>query len=339
MYRAFKQQPQWLLVAEALLLLGCTAWFDLATDYPVTLLYALPLLFAVWFCERTTPLALAALASVLWCWGDLASGHQYFSGTEQAWEISLRCALFFAVAITGVAVKDRQSAIAARFRALEHSRKLEHQINEITEYEQQRIGRELHDGLSQYLAAVSCAASALKIDIERRGQQELLTMAGKIEDLLGDAVAQTRDLSRSLAPVGPDEAGLEAALQELAVASSRRFGIVCTCRCSGESATTRNGNATHLYRIAQEAIDNAVKHGQAQHVDLALSANANAIVLSISDDGRGFAPDATQSDGVGLSVMRYRTSMIGGEFEIERRAKGGTVVSCTVPASSLSHVA
>jgi signal transduction histidine kinase len=332
MLRFVKRQPQWLIMSETLLLLLAVAWSDLRTDYPVTLLYAVPVLFAVAFCERYAPLAIAALASVFWCWGDLVGGHEYFSGGEHAWQISLRCTLFFAVAITGVALKDRQSAIAARWQLLEHSRQLEQQINQITEHEQQRIGRELHDGLSQYLAAVSCAASALKIDIERRGERELLDLASKIEHLLGDAVTQTRDLSRSLAPVGSDEAGLEAALWELAAASSRRFGIVCTCHCAGEMAMALNGSATHLYRIAQEAIDNAVKHGRAQHVDLALSANANAVVLSISDDGAGFSKAATSGSGVGLSVMRYRTSIIGGEFEIEERTKGGTVVSCTVPA-------
>jgi two-component system sensor kinase FixL len=92
------------------------------------------------------------------------------------------------------------------------------------------------------------------------------------------------------------------------------------------------GNRSHLYRIAQEAINNATKHAKAHNVEIRLSANSSALSLSIADDGIGFSKTPKQLSGVGISIMRYRATALGGELEIEGRPSGGTVVSCTVPA-------
>ncbi|MEY2485562.1 MAG: two-component system, LuxR family, sensor kinase FixL [Verrucomicrobiota bacterium] len=333
MLRFLTRQPHPLPLIESVFLLGVVGWLDLITGYEATLVvfYAIPILFAVWLCGRNMPFVIAAAACLVWYWADVGNGHLYFSGALQAWEISIRCAFFFGIATAGVAVRDRQLAAASRMQLLEHSRQLEQQINEITEYEQQRIGRELHDGLSQYLAAISCATTSLKIDMQREGLVELTAAAAVIEGLLADSVNQARDLARSLAPVQGDEAGLATALQELAAAVRRRFGIDCTFRCTGQSGIGCNGKATHLYRIAQEAIDNAVIHGKARAVDVRLSANASAVSLSVSDDGIGFSKTTRNVNGIGMSVMRYRANMVDGEFEVEDRPTGGTVVSCTVP--------
>src|SRR5205085_5251761 len=129
-------------------------------------------------------------ACVVWCWPDLASGHQYFTASLQDWENSVRCAFFFAAAIATVAIKDRQVQADAQVAILRRARKLEHQVTEITEYEQQRIGRELHDGLSQDLAAVSCAMTSLKMDTEKDGSPALLAKATEIEKLLSESVSQ-----------------------------------------------------------------------------------------------------------------------------------------------------
>ena len=319
---------------EALLLLGLVGWADLVTSYqvPLGLCYALPILFAVRFCGRRTPFGIASGACVVWSWAEFARGHQYFSGLDQGWEICSHCTLFFVIAIAGVAINDRQAALRERMKSLEYAKSLEQQINEITGYEQRRVGRELHDGLCQYLAAVSCATSALKIELERRAVFDIAAKANEIETLLAQAVEQGRDLARSLSPVPDDSAGLAAALQELAAATARRFGIDCSFDCAGENRATRNGKATQLYRIAQEAIDNAATLGKARSIQLRLTANPEAVSLSVSDDGVGTANTHEAMDGVGLNVMRYRAGSVGGELQIENRSKGGTVVSCTIPA-------
>src|SRR5438270_326073 len=147
-------------------------------------------------------------------------------------------------------------------------------------------------------------------------------------------VKQARDLSHGLVPVQLDEAGLPAALHELAVSTTRLLPVKCTFESAGQAGAGQNGKATHLYRIAQEAINNATKHGKARKIDMRLSANSSAMSLSIADDGTGFSKTEKDRNGVGISIMRYRANVVGGEFEIEERPKGGTIVSCTVPAKA-----
>lgn len=325
-------------VLGSLLLLAAVGTVDVMTENQASLsvFYSLPIVFAGWFCDRQSPFAIASLACVVWCWADLASGHQYFSRSLQAWEISVRCAFFFAAAIATVAIKDRQAEADARVALLQRARKMEHQVTEITEYEQQRIGRELHDGLSQYLAAVSCAMSSLKMDTEKAGTPALVAKASEIEKLLSESVSQARDLARSLAPVYHNGPGLAAALEELTASTSRRLGIDCSFESSGEEAIKDDSTATYLYRIAQEAVDNAVKHGRAHDIAVRLSANPTAVSLIIDDNGIGFSRSEKNLSGIGISVMEYRARFIGGDLSIEERESGGTTVSCVVQAERSS---
>jgi signal transduction histidine kinase len=333
MFPFLVRQSTTLAFIEALALLFGISWLDLATGHQVSLVlfYTAPIVFAVWLCDNKSVFVIAGLSGVLWSWADLVLGHSYSNATVQAWEIAIRFAFFFLVALAGIAIRERHRASQARITLLEHTQRLEKQIIEVSEYEQQRIGRDIHDGLCQFLAAIGCAVSALKIDLKERKNDELAAKASEIEKLLGDSVNQARDLSHGLVPVQLDEAGLPAALHELANSTSRLLPVQCRFESVGQTAAANNGKATHLYRIAQEAIHNATKHGKAQKIDIRLSANASATSLSISDDGIGFARNENNTNGVGISIMRYRANLMEGEFAIESGTSGGTVVSCTVP--------
>src|SRR5205807_6553346 len=177
--------------------------------------------------------------------------------------------------------------------------------------------------------------TSLKIDLEGKGLDQLAKNASEIERLLSESVKQARDLSHGLVPVQLDDAGLPAALRELAASTNRLLSVQCTFECGTETSTGKNGKATHLYRIAQEAIHNATKHGKARKIDIRLSANASATSLSIADDGIGFSKSGNGMKGVGVSIMRYRANLMDGEFAIEAGASGGTIVSCTVPTEAL----
>jgi len=309
------------------------SWLDLATGHQVSLVlfYTVPIVAAVWLCDNKSVYVIAGLAGVLWSWADLALGHSYSSSRVQAWEIAIRFAFFFLVALAGIAMREQHRSSHTRIALLEQNQRLEKQIIDVSEYEQQRIGRDLHDGLCQFLAAIGCAASTLKSELRERGLGQFASKAAEIEKLLSDSVKQARDLSHGLVPVQFGEAGLAAALSELASATSRLLPVECTFESAGITAAGQNGKATHLYRIAQEAIHNATKHGKANKIDIRLSANANATSLSISDDGIGLPNSPAAASGVGVSIMRYRTNLMNGEFVIEAAAAGGTVVSCTVP--------
>jgi len=334
MIRFLTRQSPPLPFIESLALLGLISWVDLIAGHEgsLVLFYSVPIVFAVWLCDNKSAFAIAGLAGVLWSWADLVLGNSYVNTTVQGWEIAVRFAFFFLVALAGIAVREQHRASSARISLLEHARKLEQQIIEVSEYEQQRIGRDLHDGLCQYLAGVGCAATALKLDLEQRRLKKLAAAAAEIEKLLEESVKQARNLAHGLVPVQLDDAGLPAALQELASSTSRLSAINCTFEFAGGNGSSHAGKATHLYRIAQEAINNARKHGGARHIDVRLSANRDALSLSVADDGIGFVKTAKNTDGVGLSIMRYRANVLGGELEIEAGPHGGTIVSCVVPA-------
>src|SRR6266403_678956 len=333
MFSPLIRQSLTLAFIEALALLFAISWLDLATGHQVSLVlfYTAPIVFAVWLCDNKSVFIVAGLAGILWSWADLLIGNSYSSGTVQAWELAIRFAFFFLVGVAGIAMREQQRASNARISLLEHTQRLEKQIIEVSDYERQRIGRDLHDGLCQFLAAIGCAAASLKIDLEEQGLDKLAMNASEIEKLLSDSVKQARDLSHGLVPVQLNDAGLPAALNELAVSTSRLLPVKCTFECAGQTRASQNGKSAHLYRIAQEAIHNATKHGKARKIDIRLSANTSATSLSVADDGIGFPRNGNETNGVGISIMRYRANIMDGEFAIEAGSGGGTIVSCTIP--------
>jgi signal transduction histidine kinase len=333
MFRFLTRQSATLAFIEALALLFTITWLDLATGHQVSLVlfYTAPIVFAVWLCDNKSVFVIAGLAGVLWSWADLVLGHSYSTSTVQAWEIAIRFAFFLLVGLAGIAMREQQRASNARISLLEHTQRLEKQIIEVSEYEQRRIGRDLHDGLCQFLAAIGCAATSLKIELKEQRLDRLAANANEIEKLLSESVKQARDLAHGLVPVQLDEAGLPAALDELAASTTRLLPVECTFEFAGHAGASQNGKATHLYRIAQEAIHNATNHGKAHKIDIRLSANADVTSLSVTDDGIGFRKDEKETRGFGISIMQYRANLMDGELAIESGAKGGTTVSCTVP--------
>src|SRR5207253_8704999 len=151
MFRSLIRQSLTLAFIVALALLFAISWLDLVTGHQVSLVlfYTAPIVFAVWLCDNKSVFIVAGLAGILWSWADLLIGNSYSSGTVQAWELGIRFAFFFLVGVAGIAMREQQRASNARISLLEHTQRLEKQIIEVSEYEQQRIGRDLHDGLCQ----------------------------------------------------------------------------------------------------------------------------------------------------------------------------------------------
>jgi PAS domain S-box-containing protein len=211
-------------------------------------------------------------------------------------------------------------------------KQLEKEILHISEHEKQTIGQDLHDDLGQQLAGIWLLSDLLKSSLIKQKSPEAES-AEKITSLLKDALALTRSLARGLHPVAVQAGGLVAALDELAARTSQMFRISCRCKCP-PSIEMDNTTATHLYRIAQESVTNAVKHGLAKEIEIELSTNPLHTVLSVKDQGKG--KGITELDpkrqGMGLRIMRYRTDMIGGILDIQRHQSGiGTTVVCTIP--------
>ena len=205
----------------------------------------------------------------------------------------------------------------------------ETEILRASEREQHRISQDLHDGLGQQLAGISCLSDALKKDLAEEGSDQVAA-AAKISKLLDDAVALTRSLARGLQPVASEPLGLMSALEELAARVSDLFKVSCACDCPRAVLVKDNAMATHLYRIAQEAVSNAIKHGKARQIKIGLSANSKRLVLTVSDNGVGLKKNAGRRKGLGLRIMKHRAGVMGGTLEVQKNDQGGVEVICTV---------
>lgn len=215
-------------------------------------------------------------------------------------------------------------------RDISERRRLEQEILRISDQERRRIGQDLHDGLGQMLTGIGLISQSLA----RSLQPDAPGAAQEVEELtqlIRDADRHARGLARGLVPVDLEANGLVAALHRLAGNAERLFGIACTFEEIGDVAIRDNTVATHLYRIAQEAVSNAVRHGQAEAVHLTLARGPEQLRLRIEDDGTGF-PDVLDEDtrGMGVHIMHYRARIIGGTLDIAHRLGGGTVLTCTL---------
>ena len=152
----------------------------------------------------------------------------------------------------------------------------------------------------------------------------------KIAGLIESGIEQTRNLAKGLLLAEIEREGLAIALRDFAATTAQTFHIECACRFDTDVAFEENGTATHLYRIAQEAVRNAVRHGRARRVEVALSADGPKVSLSVSDDGIGLPAPEARGDGLGLRIMKHRAAMIGARIEIAAREGGGTLVACTL---------
>jgi PAS domain S-box-containing protein len=212
------------------------------------------------------------------------------------------------------------------------TKRLEADVLNVAEGEQSRFGHDLHDGLGQHLTGIEFMSHVLVQRLAEREAPEAEDME-EITRLIREAIGHTRDLARGLSPVLLQSKGLAVALEDLAESTTRHMrGVRCRCETGVLEPVPPDGAAIHLYRIAQEAVANAVKHGRATEIVIVLRLMGERLVLAIEDNGRGFQEGAGGGTGMGLRVMRYRAGIIGGSLEIVRGPGSGVTVSCTVGA-------
>ncbi len=214
-------------------------------------------------------------------------------------------------------------------RDLSRRVELEREILAISELEKRRLGQDLHDDLCQQLAGIEFLSRRLAKDLAEAGKAEA-AQAEEIAQMLQRAMAQTRDLARGLSPVRLEAQGLADALRELAQSTRKLFRCGCRFDADGAVSLSNHKVAMHLYRIAQEAVTNALKHGKARHIRIGLAADGPAVTMTVVDDGKGLPADVSVRDGMGLRIMRYRAEVVGGTLLVERRPEGGTRVACSV---------
>lgn len=205
---------------------------------------------------------------------------------------------------------------------------VERELLRVSDAEKNRIGSDLHDGLGQYLTGISCLSVALRDRLLASKRAEA-DDAATISSLVQEAIAQTRALARGLCPVQLETSGLEAAFEDLTFQIQRFHGLECSFHPTGPIDICQGATALHIYRIAQEAINNAVKHAAPRRITVTLDFSQENKFLRVEDDGCGFDPSAAaRGSSSGLSLMPYRAAMIGGTLAVTSRPGTGTRIEC-----------
>jgi PAS domain S-box-containing protein len=209
-------------------------------------------------------------------------------------------------------------------------KQLEKAILEISAREQRRIGQDLHDGLGQHLTGIAFMAKVHEARLAEQKRSEA-DDAAKLVKLVNEAIHKTRELARGLLPVVSESHGLMSALQVWTAEVEDLFGVSCRLQCESPVLIHDVTTATHLYHIAQEAVNNAMKHGGARKIVIELKAEQGRGRMAVYDDGKGIVEGPERTQGMGLHIMHYRAGMIGGSLEVRRESAGGTVVACNFP--------
>jgi signal transduction histidine kinase len=327
---ALQRQSKVLLCLEALLLIAIIGTLDSVGGWDVSmfLFYAAPILLVVWFGDRRLGILCAILCGVVWYWAKIDT-HPYGTWEGYIWATFNRMAYFLFVAIGGTAMKTQREEIRARMEALLRARELEQEIVRVSEHEQIRIGQDLHDGLCQNLVAIDCAAACLKSDLEAKGLPEAET-AEVIQKLLREAVVEARDLARGIFPVQMDAEGLPAALEELVSKTNRTPQVEISLEVEGDPRIEDPQVGMHLYRIAQQALSNALTHAHASRILVRLTQLKSHLSMAVIDNGCGFIESKTPSRGIGLRTMLYRARLIDAELTVESSPNEGTSVYCNL---------
>jgi len=222
-------------------------------------------------------------------------------------------------------------------KQLEHAnaerRRLERELLEISNRELNRLGHDLHDGLGQQLTALELFCASLTSEVPASApklSKSLKTLGSQIREV----IHQARLLSHGLSPVALQGGGLMNALRELADGTKAMTKIRCEFTCEAPVEVADATVATHLYRIAQEAVNNALKHSKTKKINVSLVQSRQQLVLAVRDDGCGFSHPALNHDGMGLRVMRYRADLIGAKLDITGQSGKGTCVTCTLRKTS-----
>ncbi|MDB6072153.1 MAG: putative signal transduction histidine kinase [Verrucomicrobiales bacterium] len=213
------------------------------------------------------------------------------------------------------------------------TKRLEAEVLNVAEREQSRFGHDLHDGLGQHLTGIEFMSQVLSQRLAAQGRATEASDLDQITGLIREAISQTRDLARGLSPVVLQSKGLAVALQDLAASATKHLRLSCQCHLLYEGAEPEEDPemAIHLYRIAQEAVANAAKHGRASRIMISLGRIEGRTELVVEDNGTGLPKGGGQGlSGMGLRVMQYRAGLIGGTLHIGDSTSGGVAITCSI---------
>ncbi|MCW1887241.1 sensor histidine kinase [Luteolibacter flavescens] len=302
--------------------------------------YLLPVLLVTRHARTRTSILFSIFATAVSLYADLVTSGPLIPKYLPYWNSTLRLGVLLVAVWLVTSLRRLNETLEARVhdrtaRLEDEVRtrlKLERRILDARESEQARIGQDLHDGLCQQLVATAFSAGLLQRTLEEKSAPEAAD-AERIAKSIDESIGQARDIAKGLHPVPLEEEGLETALRDLARSTSRHTGVRCIAEVSGNPSGLDKAAAIHLYRIAQEALNNAIKHASASMIAIRFFTRDGDFELVVEDDGAGITRD-TRGGGMGLHIMDYRARAIGAEIDISAGKDGGTRVRCVSSPSA-----
>lgn len=328
----------------AVLLIFVVGWLDYLSGPGVSMsaYYLLPIALAAWYVGPRFALGTALLGITCWVAANVTNGDPTFSRLPiVAWNGTVQLVSDLIVLFAVVRLHELQANLerrvaeraAALTREISERERVQEELLRVSEREQRRIGQDLHDGLCQHLAATALNCQLLREELSEQGLASA-ERAQHIVDLIENSIRLSRQSARGLDPVAMDAEGLMLALEEVAATTTELFRVRCTFECESPVLIHDSEVAEHLFRIAQEAVRNAVAHSRATHIAIRLETTEQGLELKVEDDGCGLAQSAASAPGMGLRIMPQRARLIGGQFAVSPRPGGGTVVTCTLPQAA-----
>jgi signal transduction histidine kinase len=303
--------------------------------------YLLGVGLAAWFVGKGFGLVMSVLSVLVWIGGDLAAGARYSNPLIPVWNALILMVFYFIVVWLLSSLRsfhrELEATVRQRTQALTQEmaerQRLEEEILRVSERERRSIGHDLHDSLCQHLTGTALAGQVLGERLAAKSLPEAAD-AEKVVGLVEEGIMLARNLARGLYPVDVEAGGLMDAFQDLAASVTKGARVQCVFECGAPILIHDDAAATHLYRIAQEAVRNALQHGKPKRVGIALAESGGLVTLTVEDDGVGVPESAVKSDGLGIRIMAHRAAIIGGTFAIEPGPTGGTIVTCSIPAGA-----
>ena len=224
---------------------------------------------------------------------------------------------------------EGRTVLQGTVRDITEQVRLEQEVLTISDHERRRIAQDLHDGLGQILAGASFLTHTAFRNLTKSSPKAAKPLE-RIQEVIDEAISQARNLAHDIQPVEPEPNGLQASLEKLAAQTREIFHIRCDFGCRQPILIESEKVATNLFRIAQEAVTNALKHGKPKHIRISLVKKNKRIHLAVADNGLGISSGSVKKTGMGLRIMNYRARLIDGVIRFRKNPGGGTIVECSL---------
>ena len=329
--------PKQVVILVCIWFVTLVGLIDYATGYETFFFtyYLLPIFAATWRVNTAYGILMSALSVTAWVSANAVAGAHYSTYFVPVWNAGIMFAIYVIIVMLLARIKKMNAELEERVRLrtealtreIQERMRLQRELLESTDREQRRIGRELHDGLCQHLTGTALAGHLLGQKLSNGSSMEA-SEASRLVQLVEEAIEMTRTLSHQLDPVELKSGKLADHLEDLAASTSQQFKLNCQFECGLTEPIDDPAVATHLYRIAQEAVLVASRHRRASWIDIELQANAGSILLTIVDDGTAEVEKNARDAAAGAQAMAYRADLIGAVLKVEHIPAKGTRVAC-----------